>query len=49
MIMGENKQPLDQRDENTDPITKGQPYARSTGTSIRTGLAKDENAPTITH
>ena len=47
--MRENKQPLEQHDENTAPLTKEQPYARSTGTSIRTGLARDENGPTITH
>lgn len=39
--MPENKQPLDKHDENTD--------ARSTGTSIRTDLARDKNGPTITH
>ena len=47
--MRENKQPLDQHDENTAPLIKEQPYARSTGTSIRTGLARDENDPAITH
>ena len=49
MIMRENKQPLEQHDENTAPLIKEQPYARSTGTSIRTGLARDENGSTITH
>ena len=47
--MRQNKQPLDQHDEKTAPLTKEQHYARSTGTSIRTGLARDENGPTITH
>jgi len=48
MIMNELKQSLDKHDENVEPITTGQPYGSSAGTSTG-GLAGDENGPTITH
>jgi len=47
--MTENKQPLDKNDVSVDPIMIGQPYARSAGTSIGSGLATEKNGPTITH
>ncbi len=39
--MRENKQVLDKRDENVDPITTGQPY-------VPAGVARGENGPKIT-
>jgi len=47
IIMTENKQPWDKQDKNTEPMTTGQPYARSAGTSIGASLATEENGPTI--
>ncbi len=46
--MSENKQPLDKQDENADPITTGQPYARSLDTSTGAELPRNENASTMT-
>jgi len=45
MIMNELKQSLDKHDENVEPITTGQPYGSSAGTSTGTGLAGENGLP----